>query len=464
MLFEKTLDYLRKKMPLLCFACFGQGVVQAWISLSLNLAGATDAFGQPQALTIIDYGSLVPYALFFLAAGRIAPVINRKLPLLLGMGAMVAAAGLVALSLAGGLPHSVLVAGLALAGAGSAVAFLYWWELYSVLNPLEVAFYYAGSCLIKDVVVFLLAGYCEAYLIGALLVLPFASLVLYDRGKTVLERSGRQPAVAHGAASFPWKPMLFLGLYGFAFGYGAQMVSLANIPLLRFAATIPAVIVLCSIVFDRGWFNFAFVYQFILPTAIVGLLALLVFPGIHPAAALVGVRASYVAVYIYIAIMLENLARRYKMSAVWLFSMMGLVHTASISLGRAAFMLVASPLVPIIFVICVVLTTFLLVTEPKLSSDWGISLTGKNTELGRRAKTELALQSLALRYGLTVREQEIALAMAEGKMPRAIGKELHIAPGTVKAHMQHIYRKVGVHSKEELLELVKGQSGTTQRP
>ena len=37
---------------------------------------------------------------------------------------------------------------------------------------------------------------------------------------------------------------------------------------------------------------------------------------------------------------------------------------------------------------------------------------------------------------------------------KAIGESLFVAPGTVQSHTKRVYAKLGVHSKQELIELV----------
>lgn len=53
-------------------------------------------------------------------------------------------------------------------------------------------------------------------------------------------------------------------------------------------------------------------------------------------------------------------------------------------------------------------------------------------------------------YGLTDREEEILYLLAQHKKVPTIAKDMFIAQGTVKAHVQHIYQKMGVHSRTEL--------------
>ncbi|MEG0477395.1 MAG: LuxR C-terminal-related transcriptional regulator, partial [Raoultibacter sp.] len=42
-----------------------------------------------------------------------------------------------------------------------------------------------------------------------------------------------------------------------------------------------------------------------------------------------------------------------------------------------------------------------------------------------------------------------------------IEKDLYVAPGTIKAHISHIYRKLDVHSRDELYTLLEPSSKTT---
>lgn len=86
----------------------------------------------------------------------------------------------------------------------------------------------------------------------------------------------------------------------------------------------------------------------------------------------------------------------------------------------------------------------------------GIVLTRVGTSLVEDARLELTVDTLAREHGLSERQREILLLVAHGDTPRALGNKLGIAPGTVKAHMQHIYKKLGVHSKEELDALMQG--------
>jgi DNA-binding CsgD family transcriptional regulator len=55
-------------------------------------------------------------------------------------------------------------------------------------------------------------------------------------------------------------------------------------------------------------------------------------------------------------------------------------------------------------------------------------------------------------YGLTKRETEVLNCLLQGKNVPMIMKELYISEGTVRTHINRIYRKINVHNKQELFE------------
>lgn len=56
---------------------------------------------------------------------------------------------------------------------------------------------------------------------------------------------------------------------------------------------------------------------------------------------------------------------------------------------------------------------------------------------------------------LTPRESEIFLLLAQGRNARFIQEKLVVSYNTVKTHVSHIYAKMGVHTHQELIDLVE---------
>ena len=60
---------------------------------------------------------------------------------------------------------------------------------------------------------------------------------------------------------------------------------------------------------------------------------------------------------------------------------------------------------------------------------------------------------------LSPREQEVLVQLVGGERVPAIAKKLHISPHTVRNHLKAVYRKLGVGSQSELIELVRSYGG-----
>lgn len=68
------------------------------------------------------------------------------------------------------------------------------------------------------------------------------------------------------------------------------------------------------------------------------------------------------------------------------------------------------------------------------------------------------LQEWAERYRLSARESEVFELLAKGRNRVYISKALFISDNTTRTHMKNIYRKLGVHSQQELIDLLEGKA------
>ena len=62
------------------------------------------------------------------------------------------------------------------------------------------------------------------------------------------------------------------------------------------------------------------------------------------------------------------------------------------------------------------------------------------------------------RYNLTKREGEMLSLFVEGRSMPYIAEMLTISENTVKTHIRNIYTKMGIHNKQELLDIIGGYS------
>lgn len=70
-------------------------------------------------------------------------------------------------------------------------------------------------------------------------------------------------------------------------------------------------------------------------------------------------------------------------------------------------------------------------------------------------RMERYYRMLATSYHLSPRETDVFLLLAQGRSRPYISNELFLSDGTVKTHVSHIYKKFGIHTREELLTAVQ---------
>ena len=72
----------------------------------------------------------------------------------------------------------------------------------------------------------------------------------------------------------------------------------------------------------------------------------------------------------------------------------------------------------------------------------------------RRQHTEAVYDAIAAEHGLSAREREVMGMLAEGYTRAYIRDALSVSDGTAKAHIAHVYAKLDIHRKDDLLEYI----------
>lgn len=99
------------------------------------------------------------------------------------------------------------------------------------------------------------------------------------------------------------------------------------------------------------------------------------------------------------------------------------------------------------------------------SQIWGLVYSRKKRQLidefsrPERERREHLFEVVACKYALSGRELEVLRLLAEGHTRKYIQDALNISNGTAKAHVAHVYQKLGVHKKEELLAFLERERG-----
>ena len=78
---------------------------------------------------------------------------------------------------------------------------------------------------------------------------------------------------------------------------------------------------------------------------------------------------------------------------------------------------------------------------------------GRHGDLPDAGQADAAVQ----RYGFTPREAEVFTCLVRGYSQQRIKEELAISKSTTSFHVQNVYAKCGVHSRQELIDLNERQ-------
>lgn len=161
-------------------------------------------------------------------------------------------------------------------------------------------------------------------------------------------------------------------------------------------------------------------------------------------------------------ILLVEISSRFKLSSSVVFGMGWGMVSLGVLLGSLAGVLLSAyaPFTPqMLSLIALVATLAILVSYMFIFTESDLL----NLITPIKSNQEGSLQDKCIQiaegYKLSTKETEVLILAAKGRSRARIQNELHIASGTVSTHMRHIYEKLGVHTKQELLDLIDETAG-----
>jgi DNA-binding CsgD family transcriptional regulator len=156
-------------------------------------------------------------------------------------------------------------------------------------------------------------------------------------------------------------------------------------------------------------------------------------------------------------------------SSVWAIGSEAFVLILGVAVGQAAlgFVIYSGNQLFIIFVCvvsAVVISGMQLITDRHtfsflnyyIEEDATTSTPDNKPSFGLRWKDRVGI--IAETYGLTARQREIMELLAKGRNVDYIMKHFYISRSTTKTHIYAMYRKLNIHTRQELLDLVENAS------
>jgi len=112
-----------------------------------------------------------------------------------------------------------------------------------------------------------------------------------------------------------------------------------------------------------------------------------------------------------------------------------------------------SSLVPCLVFICVCSVVFPLVVGQQNSLQRIIA--SESAQALVEEKDNKLMKALVRKYKLSPREADVLDLLRKGRTVPYIRDALYISKSTIETHIKHIYAKMGVHSKQELIDIVE---------
>lgn len=159
---------------------------------------------------------------------------------------------------------------------------------------------------------------------------------------------------------------------------------------------------------------------------------------------------------------LADAAHHSSASPYIVFGFAWMVYAVSIALGRYLGGLIATggntSLIIAVMTYALTLTAILVINdrsffESRLFTDLDMPVAARSTY----DNIDEGCVRLGRDYGLTDREVEIVKLLCKGRSKSYIAETLFISENTVRSHSRHIYQKLDVHSKQDIMDMVTGE-------
>lgn len=338
------------------------------------------------------------------------------------------------------------------------------WFDFFVGQPIEtVAFSLFASIIAGYAVSWFLLGMAQDRLIaGYCGVIALAGFTLAYAREKQPARPGRMEGAEQPSFLFLAGPLLTAFLFSFAFMLSISFVGLESWHTdAGWNMLWPAALVLCAVALFSKRFNIASLLYLALTLIVAGMLF----------ASFLHVDRTFIfslatmgcAVNVsYLIILFCNIGSRFAFSSYRLAALLLLSVFGGCLLGRPAASVMGaldgSGTFTTMFSICLIIG-IIACTLINLNNRT-IQLYSKYRFKERDGKAQSpAMSSLIASYvvgrGLGAREQEALSLLLAGKTAGEVADEMFIAHGTAKAHIRHIYKKLDVHDRAELFELMR---------
>lgn len=458
---------------------FGFALARAWVYL-MFLGTATSSItwnGQPVPAMIFLISTITLCAILFMSAllhkhfelfmtNRIFRLLG---PLLTCLGTLCIAS--VTLPGIPGLPLGL--AGAVMTGIGSGLIDLGYGELYRKISPektrFEAPFAFFIAALLFPLI--LMAPAELACIICSLLPIISGWILFVNMKVWSPHASLVVPPFEIKLGKFSWKIGICACLIGLADGVVRAVFMTANaataesfyrFPLV-FASILTMIIIFGCVLFSKDM-GLRSVYKSVMLVMAIFFMLLPVFTGMSEIESIIAL-AGYGTFNVMIWILLAEISYTFRFSSIMVFGIGWGMVTLGVLFGSAAgqFIVSFAPFSPqTLSLIALLATLAVLVSYMFIFKESDLLSLSKNDKSEGPEHTKHRFydrcKTVAEEYRLSPKETEIMILFAKGRSSVRIQEELYISRGTCTTHLRHIYQKMGVHDKQEFLDLIEGRN------
>lgn len=447
----------------------GMGVYLTWL---LTIHYSTGVFGTAdmatQSLIVSNSANVIGLLLIVLFARRLAPLCSRVPVLLLAgiggtAGTLLAAVSPQAMMLSAAL----FFVGNVLIGTATALLILLWNEFFAGFPRREVAVFGSGSYVLSTALYYFVGMLDGGIRVAFIALLPIASVFMLSRSiRIASDQNEVIRETTDSKWSFPWRPSLLLAVFAFAMTVSRSLSFQSN-DAGMLGMLIVSVVVLLFNVFAFERFDVRMLYKAAPPLMVSGALLIAFFDGFDAIGNML-LNAGFSGFIILTLIVLSGISYNYGVTAIWLFGLtrvFRVLATVGAAFGYTWLSeagLADPKVIGACVIVLVVTASMFLLTDRDFASSWGINpiRSGSLTEADAFYQSvEGKCSVIGHRCGLTPREEEVLVLLAQDKTIAEIEQALFISNGTAKSHIRHIYAKLGLHSRKEVVDLVAGMQG-----
>lgn len=441
------------RVPRLPLAFLGIALYRAWIELAFVGSYLGTSLQAETSRNLFDGTMVVIFLLGAIFAKQLSPLIRKRTAHWMALSFLLVSTTCVVIgAIHPDMTNALMWPAAICGGIGVAVIVILWSELYGCLGPVRVALYYSASIVAAALIVYTMKGFLFPWFATFLFMLPIGSLVSLSLAFDSLSEKER-PSAPFAEATFPWKLAIWMAVYSFAYGLAQSQLTTSTFG----PHSSPGVLAIGAFVFfgvalRKRKFDFSAIFHVALPLAVAAFLFVPVVGNFNQTFTALCIAAAYTACSILLMIILTNMCYRQGISALWLFCIERSVRMIFNALGREARDSILELSIGID-------SSIILLTERSITAQWGIGIKTSDAKRAEEIVREDLLKNrsreIALNYRLSLREEEILTLLAQRKRNTAIASELFISEQTVKTHIRNLYKKLDVHSRDELFDLVE---------